>query len=291
MQVTGNPLQSMRRSDNLRTLRSEEYSECHNISFQSCYCDKQCNFYGDCCPKALGITPQERIKLHNDLGLPSRDMFKCGKHDILSEDVYGIYIIADCPDKNATCFHTNDTKDIENILHVTDSKNITYHNAKCAECNGVTQYTYWDASFTLQDVSTCKTIDGNRIDIGDVVNLDAATDVKGILQLGCEIISYPPYGTSVRYCNRHFQNVDNCPTTFLPVQHAMTVYQNAECCSQHLQKECTWQTVSCFKWHDQNTNNNMWDGSSRLDVMPSSVLFRFKKVCMCFIFEAMVIHV
>ena len=275
----------MQRSDDYRRMRCEKFSECNSISYQSCYCDKQCNFYGDCCPKAPGITPQEHIKLHNDLGLPPRDMFKCGKHDIISKDVYGIYIIADCPDKNATCFHKNDTQDIENILHVTDSKNVTYHNAKCAECNGVTKYTYWDASFTLQDVSTCKTIDGNRVNIGDVVNLDATTDVKDILKLGCEIIRYPPYGTSVRYCIRNFQDVENCPTTFIPVHNVMTVYQNAECCSQHLQKQCTSQTVSCLKWQEQNTNNNIWDGSSRLDVMPSSVLFRFKKVCMCFYFR------
>ena len=112
----------MRRSDDLRRLRCEEYSECTSNSYRACYCDKQCHFYGDCCPRAPGITQQEYIKLHNGLGLPSRDMFKCGKHDILTKDFYGIYIIADCPDKNMTCFHKNDTQNIENILHVTDYK-------------------------------------------------------------------------------------------------------------------------------------------------------------------------
>ena len=214
-----------------------------------------------------------------DLGFPPRELFSCADYPGLVEDYFGMHIIASCPDKNITCFDVNDLYSFENILHVTDERNITYRNAKCARCNGISKYSYWDASFSMQGVSQCTGQDGWPVDIDDTVSLDTKTDARVLLKQGCTMDTYPPIGKSIRFCMRGFKEVENCSATFNPVLDDTNIFLNTDCCRKEL-GTCTMRVATCVHWKMGEFFTTPWDAQdAKYRLWPPTVLFRVSEVC------------
>ena len=271
-------LVSSKRSNNL-DIQCSEYVDCDNMITRSCYCDTRCRFFGDCCPRIpLGRT-QGTIDTYQDQGMPPRKMFSCEEYPGFVEYYFGMYVIASCPDRNTTCFNTTNVYSMENILHVTDKKNVTYRNAACARCNGISTYSYWDTSFSMQGTSQCIGQDMWPIDIGETVNLDTETDARVLLEQGCTMETYPPIGKSLRFCMRAVKEIDNCSATFNPVRDNTNVFLNTDCCRKEL-GTCTTRVATCLQWKVDEFYTTPWDvKDGKYLLWPTTVLFRVSEVC------------
>ena len=208
-------------------------------------------------------------------------MFTCAEYNRYNVGHIGIFVISHSPDQNTECFDGNISYDIGNILFVTDKKNITYRNSKCAGCNGISDYSFWDASFPMsfpkEDVSQCVGVDGDTKHINGTVNLKTETDAGVWLQHGCQMETYPPLGTSLRFCLTNPRYVDNCSTKFSPVRLENMVFRNKDCCEMQT-GDCSGR-ATCFIFKYTEDYTTPWEGTSgRFELLPSSVLFRFSEV-------------
>ena len=301
------PLQKRRNIQSLENFahQCDRYAKCNDKEFRSCHCDDRCIHFGDCCPEISAASTQrvQDKRVHNDVrlrgrftnaniqrlqdkqvhnGIPSRELFTCAKYNRFNVDYLGIFVISRCPDPNIECFDGNSSFDIGNMLYVTDKKNITYRNSKCAECNGVFDYSFWDASFPMpflsEDISQCTGVDGEGKIINRTVNLKTETDAGILLQHGCKMETYPPFGRSLRFCTRNPREVDNCSTEFSPVRIENMVFRNKDCCE--MQTGVCSSRATCFFWKYTEDYTTPWEGTAgRFERLPSSVLFRFSEVC------------
>ena len=261
-----------------------------DVFFAACNCDSRCHYYNDCCPDVTQdihqhngvqdgqIVSHRHSTVQDDIGIP-QECFSCAKHDAFKTH-QGIYIVDDCRDRN-TCFDKNGSYDIENILYVTDDKNITYRNSKCARCNGISKYSYWRASFPMEDLLVCVGMNDTGINFKETVDLNTPSAPIRLIEHGCRMETHPPEGKSVRFCIQSIQHVKNCSTKFSPVKYGDAVFLNEECCRRETD-DCTKKTTECVRWTTKDYLSP-WDdkdGRGQIRLLPSSVLFQFTGVCM-----------
>ena len=212
-----------------------------------------------------------------------QEMLSCVKY--ARSDTYtnhGIYAITDCKDRTTECFDKNDPNDIENIVFVTDDRNITYRNSKCAQCNGVSSYSYWLASFLMEDLLVCAGMNDGGNHFRLPIDEKTAEEPMLMLEHGCTIDMYPPPGKSVRFCIHGKKDVENCSTKFSPVKFENAVFLNEECCYQQTTGNCSKQTAECVSWRLTDGFLSPWhdmEDRGEIGLLPSSVLFRFTGVC------------
>ena len=134
-------------------------------------------------------------------------------------------------------------------------------------------------SFPTEDVSECMGVEGDKKHINVTVNLKSETDAGNLLKHGCKMEIYPPLGTSLRFCITNLREVANCSSKFSPVRFGNSVFRNKNCCK--MGSEICSKQVTCFYWLYTDDYTSPWEGTGpmgRLEILPSSVLFRFSKV-------------
>ena len=278
-------------------LNCDEFFECSKIKdlkFAACYCDSHCHYYNDCCPEVTKTQHQhsglhevqsrthQHSEVHDDIPGVRQDMLSCVeyKHAKTSK---GIYAVVACKDINTKCYDEHNSSDIENILFVTDDKNITYRNSKCARCNGVSTYSYWLPLFPMEDISVCIGMNDTSIDIKQTIDLNTPAAPILLFKHGCKMDTYPPPAKSVRFCIHSIKDVENCSSNYGPVRKGNVFYLNAECCRRDTD-DCTENTAACVRWvpNDEISPFDEKGAKGQLRMLPSSVLFEFTGVCMYF---------
>ena len=134
-------------------------------------------------------------------------------------------------------------------------------------------------SFPTEDVSEYMGVVGDTKHISGTVNLKSETDAGNLLQHGCKMEIYPPLGTSLRFCITNPREVANCSSKFSPVRIGNSVFRNKHCCK--MRSDICSKQATCFYWLYTDDYTSPWEGTGpvgRLEILPSSVLFRFSEV-------------
>ena len=178
--------------------QTANHSECGD----SCYCDKLCMVFDDCCPRAS--TQYANTKAFSQRKI-SRYTFTCETITEISGKT--ISFVNRCPLNygDAGIRSECETTERNGLLNVPVSDpltNILYRNVYCALCHNVTKYVYW-----LQKI-LCK---GNSPYLS---SLQHVMSLQSKLPNGSDITYIPPTAlptpTPLRESFQSFKNTNNC---------------------------------------------------------------------------------
>ena len=117
----------------------------------ACNCDESCVLFGNCCPDIVDVCPGINIKMTSFELLTRRPNTECYWQGMCYDEAMYL-LINDCPFSERVCERTTE-KAITGIPVVDLDTHISYSNALCALCNGVTDIIPWDIKYSRFNIS------------------------------------------------------------------------------------------------------------------------------------------
>ena len=187
----------------------------------ACTCDESCVLFGNCCPDIVDVCPGINIKMTSFELLTRRPNTECYWQGMCHFEAMYL-LINDCPFSERVCERTAE-KAVTGVPVVDLDTHISYSNALCALCNGVTDIIPWDIKYSKFNISCAEECYKPHI-----WTQDLAENIKRF---------HPPRFLRPRQrCNDQFSQISECSSNWSDgkIRHAC---ENGGISMVHINKE------------------------------------------------------
>ena len=187
----------------------------------ACTCDESCVLFGNCCPDIVDVCPGINIKMTSFELLTRRPNTECYWQGMCHFEAMYL-LINGCPFSERVCERTGE-KAVTGVPVVDLDTHISYSNALCALCNGVTDIIPWDIKYSKFNISCAEECYKPHI-----WTQDLAENIKRF---------HPPRFLRPRQrCNDRFSQISECSSNWSDgkIRHAC---ENGGISMVHIYKE------------------------------------------------------